>query len=103
MLSACKTKYVSVPEYHEVTKVRVDSIVKFDSIYQHDSIFTQLKGDTFYITKYKEKEVFKYLDRVHTDTLICTDSIRVPYPVEKKLSKWQQFKLDIGNFMIACV
>ena len=27
-----------------------------------------------------------------------SDSIRVPYPVEKKLSKWQQFRLDFGGW-----
>lgn len=27
-----------------------------------------------------------------------SDSIRVPYPVEKKLSKWQQLRLDFGGW-----
>mgnify|MGYP003587274536 CR=1 FL=1 len=27
-----------------------------------------------------------------------SDSIRVPYPVERKLSKWQQLRLDFGGW-----
>lgn len=26
------------------------------------------------------------------------DSIRVPYPVEKQLTKWQQWKMDLGGW-----
>lgn len=36
----------------------------------------------------------------HTDTIIKTDSIQVPYPVEKKLTKWQQLKVDWGGWAL---
>lgn len=36
----------------------------------------------------------------HTDTVIKTDSIQVPYPVEKQLGRFQQFCLDFGKIMI---
>ena len=100
--TSCKTiQYVPVPEYHH------DSIyftqVQFDSIYQHDSIYIKeyTKGDTVYFehtkwhTKYKEKEVH--------DTLYIakTDSISVPYPVEKQLTKWQKIKMDTSGFALA--
>jgi hypothetical protein len=40
----------------------------------------------------------------NTDTVIKTDSIQVPYPVERKLSKWEQVKMDIGGIaMGACI
>lgn len=29
------------------------------------------------------------------------DTIRVPYPVEAKLTKWQQFKMEAGGYAIA--
>lgn len=39
----------------------------------------------------------------HTDTIIKTDSIQVPYPVEKKLTKWQQFKMDFSEWIIGII
>ena len=39
-----------------------------------------------------------------TDTVMKTDSIQVPYPVERRLSKWEQVKMDIGGIaMGACI
>ena len=32
------------------------------------------------------------------DTVMLRDSIPVPYPVEKKLTKWQQWKMDLGGW-----
>ena len=32
--------------------------------------------------------------------MIQRDSIRVPYPVEKSLSKWEQAKMDFGGIAI---
>lgn len=31
------------------------------------------------------------------------DSIPVPYPVEKKLSKWEQIKIDLGGWMVGFI
>ena len=32
------------------------------------------------------------------DTIMQRDSIPVPYPVEKQLTKWQQWKMDAGGW-----
>ena len=100
-LSSCKSiQYVPVPEYHH------DSIyftkVQFDSIWQHDSIFVKeyMRGDTVYFehTKWHTKYVEK---AVHDTTYIeRTDSLSIPVPVEKKLSRWQQVKMDVGGIAI---
>ena len=50
-----------------------------------------------YIYQYKCKYLYKYQYVNRTDTLIKTDSIPIPFPVEKQLSTWQQFKLDFGG------
>lgn len=39
----------------------------------------------------------------HTDTIIKTDSIQVPYPVEKKLTKWQTFYCVFGKIMVGAL
>ena len=59
-----------------------------------------MQGDTIYKEKISVIYKDRWRDRYLCDTVIKTDSVRVPYPVEKKLSKWQQIKLDIGEWVI---
>ena len=84
MLSSCTTTKVVTVE-----KVKTDTtyITKHqrDSVWLHDSIQVTEKGDTVRIEKWHTKYVEK---QVH-DTLYQskTDSIPVPYPVEKLVEK----------------
>ena len=92
---SCRTtEYVPV----EVFKSDTTYInkVQRDSIYQLDSIYILDRGDTVLITKTK----YLYKDRVVHDTVYRSriDSIQVPYPVEKQLTRWQQLQLDIGGW-----
>lgn len=94
---SCRSvKYVPV----EVVKTDTTYInkVQRDSIYQLDSIYIRDKGDTILITKTK----YIYRDKLIRDTVYVshTDSIQVPYPVEKQLSRWQQFKVDAGEWVL---
>jgi hypothetical protein len=86
------------------------NIVKhLDSIYvyQHDSIYTLVKGDTIYTSKY----ITRYRDRWHiktdsilkTDTLIFTklDQQTKTLEVEKKLSLLQIFLIWWGSISLA--
>lgn len=95
--SGC-TREVYVPveqvrtEYHDrdVERVVTDTV--------RDTRFVLIKGDT----------VIDWRDRWHTqkeyvhDTCYIerNDSIPVPYPVEKKLSRWEQAKMDFGGFAL---
>lgn len=98
LFTSCKSKTVYVPvesvktEYKE--RLRVDSIYKYDSIFQD----RYMKGDTVFLTK----EKYKYLDKIKIvrDSIFRTDSISVPYPVEKQLSKWEKVKMDVGGWAI---
>lgn len=94
--SCTTTKIVTVPEYHTEYVTQT----KYDSIYleKHDSSATTIKGDTII----QQKWHIKYKDRyIHvTDSFVKTDSIRVPYPVERKLSRWEQVKMDYGAVSI---
>lgn len=100
MLQGCKTKYVSVPEYHNVYVTKHDTLTKHDSIYQKEFVDRFVKGDTVFLTKtkvdYRYKNIYKTLYR----DSIKTDSVRVPYPVEKKLSRWQGVKMEVGGWAI---
>lgn len=99
-LFSCRSiKYVPV-ETVKTEKEYIDR-VKRDSIHVHDSIFVLMKGDTVFRDRYHTV----YKDRYFRDTMYMhkTDSIQVPYPVEKPLSKWKNFKLQVGGFSIAAI
>ena len=100
-LSGCKSiQYVPVPEYHH------DSIyftkVQWDSIYVKDSVYIReyTKGDTVYFEHLKWKT--KFVEKLVHDTSYVSkiDSVAVPYPVEKKLGRFDQFKVSYGGYAI---
>lgn len=104
LLSGCKSV-----QYVPVETVRTDSVYidryQRDSIYQRDSVFVNrwTAGDTVY----QDKVVWKYVyrDKVKYDTVsvLRSDSVRVPYPVERRLTKWEQVRLNVGGWVIALV
>ena len=103
-LSGCKTvKFVPVPEYHTLYKTRVDTVQRLDSVYFSDSVFIAAKGDSVYLTKTHWRERFRNVYHTKTDTIMQRDSIPVPYPVEKQLTKWQQWKMDLGGWAMGVV
>ena len=94
-LTSCRSiKYVPVESVKTEYKTR-DSI-RFDSIYEHDSIFLFVKGETVYKEKYRYK--YRYLTINKTDTVMLTDSVQIPYPVEKQLTRWQRMKIELGGW-----
>lgn len=104
ILTGCKSV-----QFVPVETVKTDSfyIDRFqrDSIYQRDSVFVNrwTAGDTIY----QDKVVWKYVyrDKVKYDTvaILRSDTINVPYPVECKLSKWEQLKLNVGGWAISII
>ena len=103
-LTGCKTiKFVPVPEYHTLYKKRVDTVQRWDSVYFRDSVLIATKGDTVYLTKTHWRERFRNVCHTKLDTIMQRDSIRVPYPVEKPLTKWQRWKMDMGGWAMGAV
>lgn len=98
MLTSCKTRYVTVPEYHKEYINRTDTFLRSDTLFRLDSVVIRQQGDTTVIEKIRWQNRFVNVYKVKTDTIMKSDSIRVPYPVEKKLSKWQQLRLDFGGW-----
>lgn len=100
LVCSCQTvKYVPV----ETIKIDTTYINKLqrDSIYMLDSVYVKEKGDTVLIEKYK----YLYRDKLVRDTMYISkaDSIQVPYPVEKELTRWQQFRMDFGGWAMCIV
>lgn len=100
MLQSCRTKYVNVPEYHNVYINKHDTLTKHDSVYQKEFVDRYVKGDTIYLTKTKVDYRFRNLYKTRYRDSLKIDSIRVPYPVERKLNKWESLKMEIGGWAI---
>lgn len=104
LLTGCKSV-----QYVPVETVRTDSVYfdhyLRDSIYQRDSVFINrwTAGDTVYLDKVVWKYVYR--DKVKYDTvaILRSDTVRVPYPVERKNTKWEQIRLDVGGWAIGVV
>lgn len=97
LLTGCKTKYIPVPEYHEVVVHHADTLLRVDSVQLRDSVIIRLQGDTIV------QEVWRWRDRVKYDTRIVyrdsirVDSVRVPYPVERKQTAWERTIQNVGK------
>lgn len=93
-LSGCETiKYVPVETVR--TDTLYQKVVQRDSIHVHDSVTISGKGDTVMIEHWRTQ----WRDRLLRDTIYRSrvDSIQVPYPVEKPLTRWQQVCIDYGK------
>ena len=103
-LSGC-SRTVYVP----VETVRADTVYlsrgRADSVYLLDSVAVtmDLRRDTVVRTEYRYRTHWR--DRVRTDTVwrTRTDSVAVPCPVERKLTRWEQVRLDFGGAAIIAV
>lgn len=96
LLGCTSTKYVPIETVH--TDSIYISTIKVDSIFEKDSIFVDNRGDTVMIYK----NIYKYKYKMLRDTLTIerVDTVRVPYPIEARLTKWQTIKQDIGGIAI---
>jgi len=103
LFNSCSPKVIYVPEYHTEVVTRTDSVVKIDSVHVKDSVIIKQAGDTIEIDRWHTEYKDRWRERVVVDSFIKVDSVSVPYPVEKKLSKWQQAKVDWGGWAMPFV
>ena len=89
-------------QYVPVETVRTDTCyvnkIRTDSVYVRDSVVVERGGDTIKVTAWRWRE--RYVVQRDTIYRSKTDSISVPYPVERKLSRWEKTKQDIGGIAI---
>lgn len=101
LLTSCKSvEYIKVPEYHTEYKTKIDTFIQKDSCVIKDSVYIHAKGDTIWYERWHTQYVDRWKERIKVDTLMRTDSVAVPYPVEKKLGRFQQFCCDYGKIML---
>ena len=115
MLTSCKTRYVTVPEYHSEVVHDTDSVVRRDvvrdtswmTIREVDSaelarLGVQIKGLRNALVIERNRNLEKISDNSNAKIRYIhkTDSVLVPYrvEVEKKLSWWDRVKVDFGGW-----
>lgn len=122
MLPSCsRVQYVPVQSTSYVRdSVRMtDSLViryktqTVDSVRVRDStvIVQDKDGNVIREEHYRETEKYRSLEKEYNElkrkfeALLKEkrDTVRVPYPVEKRLDRWQQFKMDVGGAAIVAV
>ena len=93
----CRTiRFVEVPQVtHDTIQIYN---TKVDSIRFYDSISVKGLNDTIFIEKYRYRDRYHfvrdsiYLSKVDTVTKVQIEQI------EKKLTKWQSFKMRFGGY-----
>lgn len=112
-------------QYVPVETVRTDYVHTTDTVRQIDSIFSEREtivkeADSALVRKLglqlksNEKAILILRNELQrqissnskhrTDTVIKTDSVQVPYPVERQLSRWEKIKLETGGLALgACI
>lgn len=100
LMGGCKTKYVTVPEYHNVYVEKHDTLIARDSIYEKDSIYIVKNGDT--VTAYRDRIYYRdrWRDKIVYRDSIKTDSVRVAYPVVTNKVGWKDKIAYIGIGLI---
>ncbi|MEG0890118.1 MAG: hypothetical protein RSH25_16785 [Bacteroides sp.] len=102
MLVCCSCRS---PQYIPVEKIKTEykyvDRVQYDSIYNHDSTMIYRDGDTVFVNKYKY--LYKYLFINKVDSFVKTDSIQIPYPVERQLNRWESMKMELGGWAFGMI
>ena len=112
----CKNvEYVPVESSHTEHHWHTDSVIHKDSVIK-ESMTTVMQLDSAEMAKYGvqlknaerawlvkswelERQI-EALQRLTAERDTVHDSIPVPYPVEKRLTKWQQAKVDWGGWAL---
>lgn len=116
LVSACSPRVITVPEYHYERHNTTDTITLRDSVLREQktvireadsSMLAELgirlqQGERAILVLRKELErALSQQKEVKHDTVVQRDSIRVPYPIEKQLSRWESLKLEAGGYLFA--
>lgn len=106
-LCSCTRKvYVPTETVRTEYKDRVVENLRVDTVAMRDSVAVYVNGDTVRITKYRDRWRTRIIERHDTVNVAKVDSVAVPievpkpYPVERKLTRWERTKMDAGGIAI---
>lgn len=116
LLAGCKSI-----QYVPVETLRIEHHYHNDTIKERDSVFSEkttvvkeadsalieslglkLKANerAILILKNELVKLVSEKENSRTDSIVRVDSVQIPYPVEKALTKWEQTKMDMGGIAI---
>ena len=72
-----------------------------DRVLIRDSVFERQVHDTIY--RYRERETVRYLSLRDTLYIEKRDSVSVPYPVERQLTRWEAARMRLGDILLVIV
>ena len=72
-----------------------------DRVLIRDSVYERHVHDT--VCKYKERETVRSLARRDARYIERRDSVSVPYPVERELTKWEAARMRLGDILLIIV
>ena len=72
-----------------------------DRVLIRDSVYERHVHDTVY--KYKERETVRYLAMRDTLYIEKRDSVSVPYPVERELTRCEATRMRLGDILLIIV
>ncbi len=96
-LCGCADK-VYVPVESVRTEYRDRDVERLVTDTVRDTRFVWVRGDT--VVDVRDVERIRRVEIHDTCYVERNDTIRVPYPVEKRLTRWQQAKMDLGGFAL---
>lgn len=100
MLTSCsRTSYVPVESVRTEYRDRDVEHLVTDTV--HDTRLVWIKGDT--VVDIREKEHIRTVEIHDTCLIERRDTIPVPYPVERPLSRWEQAKMDLGGIALGAL
>lgn len=123
LLSGCRTKIQYIPVESKTNTsdsiIYRDSVIERTIVHERDSTVTKDstviimddKGNIIRTELYREKERFRELNSDYRllqskyDSLYQSKKteIQLPYPVEKKLTRWESIKIKVGGWAIAAL
>lgn len=100
-LGGCSPRTVYVPTENVRTEYRDRDVEHLVTDTVHDTRFVWVKGDTVVDIRDRWHMQREY---VHDTCFVeRTDTVRIPYPVERELSRWQQTKMDFGGMALGAL
>ena len=115
-ITSCAPRYITVPEYHYESHHTADTIIQKDSVTKENNTIIREADSTLLaelgirlrdgerailvLRREVERLMNQQREVVH-DTVVKTDSINVPYPVEKQLTRWESLKMEAGGYFLA--
>lgn len=97
LLNGCKEV-----QYIPITQTEYRDRIVHDSIHVNhhstDSVIIQQKGDTVFRDRWHTEYRDRWREKIVADTIYKNKE--VPVPVERKMTKWEQFCLDYGKLTL---